>query len=450
MLSFGYRILFLMGLVVSSPYWLWRAWKKRELGTIPERLGITGIQFPKSKIKNQKSKISGSIWVHAVSVGEVLAAQPLIHAIRTMDPSRGVTLSVTTRTGLELAGRALAPDDAVEGPLMFPLDLPWAVARRLREIRPAALVLIDTELWPCLIERASRNGVRLFLANGRISDRSFPRYALVKFFLKPLLSRFSRLWMQSKLDADRILALGAPTDRVHVGGNLKIDAMVLNERRAGAGAAGSGPVRIDPDAPPLLLAASTHPGEEEVMLEAAKAWKSQGRSFRLALAPRHPERAKEVRARIEAHGFRPILRSMIRPSPGDVDTAWPAVAGASDVLLIDTIGELTRVFFPRASVVFVGGSLVPVGGHNIFEPAAFGRPILFGPHMENFRDAEEALADRGALRVTSKEAFAGAAAPILFDRDRAERMGRQAREAFDSLQGAAGRIAAELLETMTA
>ncbi len=377
-----------------------------------------------------------SLWIHAVSVGEVQAAQPLIHAIRQRDPGKKVALSVTTRTGMEVAKKALAGTPDVLGPLPFPLDLPWAVNRRLREIRPAAVIFIDTEIWPNLICGAARQNARLFLANGRISDRSFGRYKMARFYLKSLFDRFTFFWMQSELNAERIIALGAPRDRVRVSGNLKIDAMGLSLKNSS-----DAPLT---DATPFFLAASTHAGEEEIVLAAAKTWKDQGRVFRLAIAPRHPERAGVVRSLVESFGFHPVLRSAIRNGGGP---QWPKDAGDSDVLLIDTIGELS-LFFPRAALVFVGGSLVPTGGHNIFEPAAFGRPILYGPHMENFREADEALGGKGAIRLNSAAAFAGVAEKLLFDREQAAALGKKARETFESLQGAANRMASELLEAL--
>lgn len=428
MLNGVYTFCYIVGLLISSPYWIWRAIKKRELGMTRARLGFT--PWPVSGTHGH------SLWIHAVSVGEVQAAQPLIQAIHQRDSGKKIVLTVTTRTGMEVARKSPAAAPGVAGPLQFPLDLPWAVNRRLSEIQPAAIIFIDTEIWPNLIVSAARRNARLFLANGRISDKSFGRYRLARFYLKSLFDRFTFFWMQSELNAERIIALGAPPDRVRVGGNLKIDAMGMNIKNESAAASAG--------APPLFLAASTHAGEEEVILAAAKQWKSQGRAFHLAIAPRHPERAGVVRSLVESFGFHPVLQSVIRNGG---NWRWPADTEPSDVLLIDTIGELS-LFFPQAGAVFVGGSLVPTGGHNIFEPAAFGRPILYGPHMENFREADEALAGKGAVRLGSSAEFAKAAETLLFDREHADALGKKARETFESLQGAAHRMAAELLEAL--
>ena len=343
---------------------------------------------------------------------------------------------------MDIARNILAATPGVEGPVSFPLDFPWAVSRRLNETRPRAIIFIDTEIWPNLISKAADRRVPLFLANGRISDKSFTRYRAIRWYLKPLLEKFTLFWMQSELNAERIRVLGAPPDRVRVAGNLKIDSM-----SAGLASTAASPQDKPQAGPPLFLAVSTHSGEEEILLAAAKSWRDRNKSVRLAIAPRHPERAKTIGPLIESFGFHPILRSAERNKRSADDPAWPKEAGAADVLLIDTIGEMSR-FYPLADAVFVGGSLVSAGGHNIFEPAAFGRPILFGPHMENFREAEEILSGHGAIRVQTADRLAAEAELLLFDRQKAVSLGETARSTFRSLQGAADRIAAELSESL--
>ncbi len=432
-MSVIYSSFFCAGLLATSPYWLWRAAKKNELSLTAARLGWTAWPLP--------AGMTDPVWFHAVSVGEVQAASPLIRLIRERRPDRAIALSVTTRTGMEVARKLLNGISGVTGPLPFPLDVPWAVHRRLREIRPQAIVLIDTELWPNLISSAARRGTRIFVANGRISDKSFPRYRAIRRFLRPMLQSISVFWMQSDVDAERIAELGAPTKNIRVPGNLKIDALALSM------GGGDAPARAEiPSGAPVVLAASTHPGEEAMILEAAGAWKSRGHRFHLAIAPRHPERAGEVQREIESAGFRTVRRSeMIRRA--GAGPSWPDGANQRDVLLIDTIGELTR-FFPRARVVFVGGSLVPRGGHNIFEPAAFGRPVVFGSHMENFREADQALNGRGGRKVFSADELSAVVESMLDNPALAESTGRTARETFESLKGAAGKIIGELLEAV--
>ncbi|MBI4178570.1 3-deoxy-D-manno-octulosonic acid transferase [bacterium] len=427
-----YTFLYIAGLLASSPYWLWRAWKKNELHLIPYRLGFQPLPLAPA-IRNPQSAIRNPIlWVHAVSVGEVRAAKPFLEAMRSARPDFRIVLSVTTRTGMDVARRVLAEVGSVEGPVMFPLDLPWAVSRRLDEITPAAIVFMETEIWPNLIAQAARRNVNLFLVNGRISDRSFPRYRLARFYLKRLLTAFSHCWMQSDENADRLKALGATAGRVSAAGNLKIDAMLEDIRkRAGQDAA------PDENAVPVFLAASTHPGEEEIVLNAARRWKSAGRRCILHVAPRHPERGNDVARLIESRGWNPVRRTS------------GAVSGENDVLLIDTIGELPE-FFSKARVVFVGGSLVPRGGHNIYEPAAAGRPVVFGPYMENFREAAAQLSGRGGIQVKSAAEFDDAIAALLFDPVRAREEGRKARAAVESLTGSAGRIARELAGMLSA
>lgn len=369
-----------------------------------------------------------------MSVGEVQAAMPIITSLRDRRPDLGVALSVTTRTGIQVAAGMLSGREGVRGPYPFPLDLPWAVSRRFDELDPQALILIDTELWPNLISAAHGRNIPVFIANGRISDRSFPRYRAIRWWLRPMLETISIFWMQSDIDAERIIAIGAPARNVRVPGNLKIDAMALQ-------LAGAATVNPAAGGSPRVLAASTHPGEEAMLLEAAALLRDRGRRFRLAIAPRHPERAAEVQRQIESAGFRVTLRSRLRQEVGGA--LWPDNGGVLDVLLIDTIGELTR-FFPAAQVVFVGGSLVPKGGHNIFEPAAFGRPILYGPHMENFREADRALNGKGGRKVFSTDELGSVLESFLDNPQLAESMGCMARATFDSLKGAAARIVSEL------
>lgn len=385
---------------------------------------------------------SSTIWIHAVSVGEVQAAGALIAAIEKHSSEKlSVVLTVTTRTGMEVAKRMLAKHPGVAGPLPFPLDLPWAVARRLREIRPKAIVFIDTEIWPNLIRHAGDQGVQLFLANGRISDRSFPRYRFVSPYIRSLLRGFSAFWMQSEQDAVRIQQIGAPAERVRVAGNLKIDALTMGLQPPGSAAARP---RGGENEIPLLLAASTHAGEEEIILSAAKTWRDQGKTFKLAIAPRHPERSGEVESLCRRGGYSCVRWSAARSAgtSAAVPVDFPAI------LLIDTIGDLFS-FFPLARLVFVGGSFSNDGGHNIFEPAWFGKPSIYGPHMENFREADKALTGRGGFRVATAADFSQAAAELLFDASNAEEAGRTARATVESLRGASDRIAAELIHSIT-
>ena len=371
-----------------------------------------------------------SIWVHAVSVGEVQAARTLIPGLRDRYPGHRLWLSTTTRTGRAVAAGIVA----VDGLFYFPLDLPPAVDRVLDRVRPVLFVAVDTELWPNLLRRCARRGVRTVLVNGRISDRSYPRYRLVRRWFRRVLADVDRCCAQSDESARRLVALGAPADRVVTTGNLKFDALPAPR---------PGPPSRDGDLPrslglapdrPVLVAASTHPGEEGPVLDAFRRLRSRVPDLVLVLAPRHPERGAEVAALAADRGLAVVRRSRL-PEDG---------AGRADVVVLDTVGELPALF-PAATVVFVGGSLAPVGGHNVIEPAAWGRPVMFGPHMENFAEiAELFLAHRAARRVSGAGELEPVLAELLADpRQRAE-LGAAARSLVEANRGAAARSLVEI------
>ena len=397
------------------------------VGTLRERLGRlpTGIDAGGRP----------SIWVHAVSVGEVQAARTLIPGLRDRYPGHRLWLSTTTQTGRAVAARI----EAVDGLFYFPLDLPRAVDRVLDRVRPALFVAVDTELWPNLLRRCARRGVRTMLVNGRISDRSYPRYKLARRFFRRVLARVDRFCAQSDESARRLVDLGAPADRVVMTGNLKFDAAAAAPRgreRHGLPPPRPGPrssLGFAPDRP-LLMAASTHPGEEEPVLDAFRGLRRGAPGLALVLAPRHPERGAEVAALAAARGLTAVRRS--RP-PG-------AGVGPADVVVLDTVGELAALF-GAATVVFLGGSLVPVGGHNVIEPAAWGRPVVFGPHMQNFAEVAELFLANGAARqVGAAGELEPALAGLLADPRRRAAMGAAARSVVEANRGAAARSLAEI------
>ena len=371
-----------------------------------------------------------SIWIHAVSVGEVQAARTLIPGLRDRYPGHRLWLSTTTRTG-----RAVADGiEAVDGLFYFPLDLPPAVDRVLDRVRPVLFVAVDTELWPNLLRRCARRGVRTMLVNGRISDRSYPRYRLVRRWFRRVLADVDRCCAQSDESARRLVDLGAPADRVVTTGNLKFDVLPA-PRPATAPRHDDLPrsLGLAPDRP-VLMAASTHPGEEGPVLDAFRRLRAREPGLVLVLAPRHPERGAEVAALAAGRGLTAVRRSRL-PKGGP---------GRADVVVLDTVGELAALF-PAATVVFVGGSLVPAGGHNVIEPAAGGRPVVFGPHMENFAEIAELFLARGAARrVSGAEELEPALAELLADpRQRAE-LGAAARSLVEANRGAAARSLAEI------
>ena len=368
-----------------------------------------------------------SIWIHAVSVGEVQAARTLIPGLRDRYPDHPLWLSTTTQTGRAVAARV----EGVDGLFYFPLDLPAAVDRVLDRVRPALFLAVETELWPNLLRRCARRGVRTMLVNGRVSDRSYPRYRLVRRLFRRVLADVDRYCAQSEESARRLVALGAPADRVATTGNLKFDAApppssgprseLLRALRFARGR-------------PVVMAASTHPGEEGPVLDAWRRLRARAPGRFLVLAPRHPERAAEVAALAAERGIAVVRRSRL-PAAG---------AGPADVVVLDTVGELAAAF-GMATVVFLGGSLAPVGGHNVIEPAAWGKPVVFGPHMQNFAEiADLFLANCAARRIAGAEELEPVLEELLSDPRERAALGAAARSLVAANRGAAARSLAEI------
>ncbi|HEY7039959.1 MAG TPA: 3-deoxy-D-manno-octulosonic acid transferase [Methylomirabilota bacterium] len=358
-------------------------------------------------------------WIHAVSVGESAVAVPLVEGIRGRWPELSVVVSTITPTGARIVAERLAAR-AVHR--YFPVDLPGPVRRALDAARPRFFIAIETELWPNFLRALATRRIPAMIANGRISDRSFRRYHRVRWLMRRVLADISVFAMQSTEDAQRIIALGAPPERVVVTGNLKSDLLPDAPDEAGwRERLGLG------EGDRLWIAGSTHRGEEAMALEAFVRAKARCPALALLLAPRHPERAGEVEDLIRSRGLTAVRRSRL-----------PREATSGRVIILDTVGELAQLY-GLAEVVFVGGSLVPVGGHNVLEPAMRGKPVLFGPHTSNFREGAELLQrGGGGLVVKDVDELAREITRLLEDRDLAGRMGRAAREAFAGRQGAVG------------
>ncbi len=368
------------------------------------------------------------VWVHAVSVGETVAALPLVTALHAARPDLPLVLSTVTPTG-QAAARERAREALV---CYFPFDLRGPVRRALDTIRPRLVLLLETEIWPVFLLEAARRGVPVGIVNGRLSDRSFRRYRLVRPLLARCLRTLAFIGAQSQGDADRFLALGAPAERTVVTGNLKID-QAASPPRPGAATPESLERALALRAGPRLVAGSTHRGEEGPVLDAFARLRERVPDLRLILAPRHPERLAEVARLLDERGLRWQRRS---ERPG------PAGAPAPDVVLVDTIGELAAMY-GLADVVFVGGSLVPTGGHSLLEPAAHGRAPLHGPHMHNFREVTRALAEAGgAVPVEDAGSLAEAAATLLADPARRADLGARARGVLEAGRGATARTLA--------
>ncbi len=364
------------------------------------------------------------LWLHAVSVGETRAAVPLIRGLKKRFPEHALVLTNVTETG-----HAVAQDIAeIDLCLFFPFDISWAVRRVLRQVRPDIVVIVETEIWPNLVACSQQAGIPLVLVNGRISDRSFPRYRKVRHLLRPVLNRFACLCMQTEQDGQRILALGALPERVSVTGNLKfdmscdgIDSMAQETVRAAYGL---------PTDSLVWVAGSTHPGEEELVLDAFVALRARGVKVSMVLAPRHPGRAQEVGQLLSSRGLKWVARTSLAELAGSLQVG--------DVLLVDTVGELLKLY-AAADAVFVGGSLVPVGGHNVLEASLLKKPVLFGPHMENFREIARLVIDAGAGKQIRSSELTDELEAMLHDSETMQAMGTAGYNLFHQHAGATER-----------
>lgn len=416
-------------LLLSLPYWLiqgarqhkYRAGLGERLGRVPARVRLPAAGGP------------GSVWVHAVSVGEVLAVSGLVRELRRRRPERRVFVSTTTATGQKLARERFGEESV----FYFPLDFAFALRPWLRVLRPELVVLAETEFWPNLLRLARKSGARVAVVNARISDRSFPRYRRWRGLLRGVLAKVDLFLAQSEEDRRRLVEIGAPAERVQVGGNLKFDlpapantalTQELRGRLARAGAA------------PVLVCGSTVEGEEALVLAAFQAVLARFPDALLIMAPRHPERFEAAAELVRASRLALWRRSRLEaeaPRPGGV-------------LLLDSIGELASIY-SLATLAFVGGSLVARGGHNILEPASFGVPIVVGPHTENFRDIVGIFRAAGGVRVVEDPgALAEALLALLEDRAQREELGRRAAEVVRAQTGASARTLAALEDLLGA
>ena len=412
LLALGYLPLFLVRKVWGAGYPI----------ALRERLGFLRVPPPPSP--------RGRFWVHAVSVGEVMAAVPLVQALRARWPAADIVVSTVTATGERVARARLTEAAAT---VTFPLDFGRAVRRAVRRVDPGCFIALETELWPNLLRVLRRAKIPSVLANGRISDRSYRRYKLVRPLFRRVLEDMTLFCMQSEEDARRIIGLGAPPERVLVTGNLKMEAP-----SGDAGAEQLWRRLLHLGHAPVVVAGSTHRGEEAIVLDAFLAARPAADDLRLVLAPRHPERLDEVEALAQGRGLAVVRRSRVSAGTG------------APVILLDTMGELASLY-AVADVIFVGGSLVPIGGHNVVEPALHAKAVLFGPHMTNFRDAAGLLlrAD-AAIQVKDGVELAAALGRLLGDAPARTALGRAAWSAVRAHQGACVRTVAALERVLAA
>ena len=418
-----YSALLAAAMVLAMPFWLWQMLRHGKYctgfgerwGRVPQRILTRPVQ--------------PTIWIHAVSVGEVLAVTGLIEKLRAEFTENRVVVSTTTDTGQKLARQKFGEQNV----FYFPLDFAFAIRPYLRTFKPRLVIMAETEFWPNFLRLAKSSGAQVAVVNARISDNSFPGYRRFKSLLQSVLQHVDLFLTQTEEDKRRLLDIGARENRVHVSGNLKFDApdpvepAILANLKLTLVMEGTGPV---------LICGSTVEGEEIMLAPVfAKLFRQSPRASVL-LAPRHPERFDPVAALLEQQHIRLVRRSQ-----------WTGGGIAGSVLLLDTIGELSALY-ALADVAFVGGSLVPRGGHNILEPARYGAAIVVGEHTENFRDIVELFRKQDALQVTSPSKLERDVLKLMADEQVRIALGQRATEVLQTQTGATGRTLSALAELM--
>jgi 3-deoxy-D-manno-octulosonic-acid transferase len=417
--------------VLASPWFLYQALRHgKYVGTLGPRMGRLPVSF----------NVDGdeSIWIHAVSVGEALTARALATDLKARYPRLRLFLSTTTMAGQQVARKSLSNVDAV---FYFPFDWTFIVRRTLRLVRPRLFIMMETEIWPNLLRECRRRGVGTVMINGRISNRSYPRYRMVRPFIRRVLADVDRFCVQSEESARRLIDLGANPAQVTVTGSLKFDSLELPAPTA-HGRPRERVLRFFQisSTRTVVVAGSTLRGEEAAVLRAFAPIKATMPGALAILAPRQPERFPEVERLARDAGFVAIRRSEL---PIDAEPH-------ADVVVLDTIGELAQLY-QLATAVFVGGSLVDHGGHNILEPAIFGKPIVFGPHMHNFKEIAEAfLSNDAAIQVQSERDLDEALLALVTDPVRRARLGAAARALVAANRGAKTKTLAVIAELLPA
>ncbi|HZV81163.1 MAG TPA: 3-deoxy-D-manno-octulosonic acid transferase [Geobacteraceae bacterium] len=414
----AYNVLICLALPLIVVYHQYRSASRGRPAAFLPRFGFLG--------RDKLEILAGRrpIWVHAVSVGETIAVKPLLAELKRRYPESPIVLSNMTETGRSVA-ESLRDVDLV---IYFPFDYPFAVTRLLATVNPRLVVIVETELWPNFLRSARRLGIPTMIVNGRISDRSYGRYRTLRSFFAAVLGDLAACCMQSREDAGRVIALGAPESRVVVTRNLKFDIPCPNFARMEREA-----IRnrfAIPESVFVFTAGSTHQGEDGAVLDAFAALRQSGAQAVLVLVPRHPERSGEVAGLISGRGLSYRLRSSLRDQNETL--------GEGDVLLVDTVGELMSLY-AVSDLVFVGGSLVPVGGHNLLEPASMGVPTLFGPHMTNFREiAAMSISYASACQVADAGSLAREAVALFQDAEGRRLMRESGRRLIAEQGGATG------------
>jgi 3-deoxy-D-manno-octulosonic-acid transferase len=423
-----YSLALALAMLLSLPYWLYQILRHgkyrnglaERMGRAPARLTATGTHSPRVRV----------IWIHAVSLGEVLAVSGLVEQIRRNFPQHRVLISTTTDTGQALARNRFGEANV----FYFPMDFAFAIRPFLRALQPELIVLAETEFWPNFLRLARGSGARIAVVNARISDRSWPNYRRFRWALRKMLMNVDLFLTQTPQDSARLQSIGAEARRVQVTGNLKFDINlppsppIAESLRQSLAAEGAGPV---------LVCGSTVEGEEPLLLKAFENLRVAHPRVVMVLAPRHPERFDQVAILLRQLDIRSFRRSL-----------WQGEALAGCVLLVDSVGELAALY-ALADVAFVGGSLVPRGGHNIIEPAQHGVAIVTGNHTENFRDIVALFRSRDAVRIVGMAELPLTLMQLLADDAERHALGRRAQETVRSQMGATLRTL-EALNTLIA
>jgi len=416
-----YTTLLTLGLVLSSPYFALKilATHRYRRG-LSQRLGIS-YKSVGERVGNEQP-----LWIHAASVGEVLGSLPIIEGIRQTNPKLPILLSTMTATGNDIAKKR-APD--TKAITFFPLDHPWAVRKAISLVNPRAFLMAETEIWPNFLMELGRRKIHVLLFNGRISSRSLQWYKRFRFFLNSPLAAISAFCMQSSLDAQRIIEIGANPERVIVTGNIKFD-QTPPKITPGEKEALRETLSLQADQP-ILIAGSTHRGEEQFMLKVYRQLSPDYPDLVLILAPRHLERMREVEILLKREKIAWKRRSQLRPGGN---------RGEVKVILLDTLGELAKLY-SIGTLIFVGGSLVRVGGHNVLEPLFFKKPVLFGPFMFNFLEISRRLIEaEGAIQVKDREDLAFQMKRLLRNERARKQLGERGYQFLQKHQGATERM----------
>jgi 3-deoxy-D-manno-octulosonic-acid transferase len=407
-----YDLIFLLVAIIYLPLYLLRGkfhsgfWQR--LGFLPEDLSL-----------------KRPIWIHAVSVGEALTARGLVADLHKAYPKSKIVISTVTPTGNKIVRSYASSGDFIT---YLPLDFSFIVRRTIKRLKPALFIIVETELWPNLITCLNREGIPLVLVNGRISDNSFKGYCAVKFLLRPVLERVNLFLVQSERDAARLMRLGVSSEKVKITGNMKFDAVKNLDAKKDYSQYKS-KLGLMPEEK-ILIAGSTHRGEEGQVLSAYKALSAEFSFLRLIIAPRHPERASEIEKLVKRYGFLPQKISAL------LEKKIITEAAGNTVFILDTVGQLF-LFFAVSDIVFMGGSLARCGGHNILEPASLAKPIIFGPHMFNFRDITQLFLDNSAaIMIGSSKELEANIRDLLKDSGRMLELGRSAQNLILKNQGA--------------